>query len=687
MGDIGLVIPAAEMERLRARYERERERKLRYEQKTGPRNRNPNRPKHSEYEFVMWDGEAPKDTSYSLFGSSLGHEICHPFLETEECFDLLLEAKAENPYTIFFWFGGRYDWDEIIRKSMPTRILARLKRAGSVYWKGYRLTETPGKIYTIGKDGVNVTLYEVHGWFHSDYVTALRNYQIGSKKLVDEIEEGKENRAEFLWSEIGEIREYMRKELQLGPLLMERIRDICFTAGFNPRAWYGPSALARELLTRNKIFNSMAETPEAVNRAACFGFAGGRFEPFRGGIVERNYTYDKNSAYMDAALDLPNLAKGTWRHTNGVYESGKFGIYRIRYHHRVQSRDDLITPQPLFRRLKSGMVCWPFRVEGWYWGPEAETVADNSDATFLEAWIFDENNPSDRPFQFVRDMYRQRLVLQGLADDNPSKVAEIAFKWALASIYGQAARRVGWDKRRRKPPITHQIEWAGYITSHCRAAMYKAALKCGSSLITIDTDSVTSLTPIDVPEGKQLGEWKSAIADDGVFFQNGIYFTKKDGKWSKGKIRGVERRAKTPSLTVEMLIEAITEGHDIQLRPTRKYITVRQALAGRFTEMGDWKEHEGNILTFGGSGKRYHNPMMCGKYCDGTLHAFLPRVMADDIFNIQSIPHKLPWKEAEDTALKDEYVDTFWVNDDDVDHEEWLAVPIKRYNDGISNQG
>lgn len=683
---ISIELPFAEVERERLRWEKSRARRLRYEQAHGRTRHDAKdtrvrhdvnderaRTRYEDYGFIGWDGEATTDTGYSLFMSSEGHEIMHPRLETEECLDLLIEAKREHPASIFVWFGGRYDWDEILRQSVPMRTLARLKLSGSAHWHGFRLSECEGKFYEIRKDGITVVLYEIHGWFHSRYTIALERYGIATSAQLELLTSEKNRRNEFLWSEIKEIREYCKLELALMPPLMDRIRVICHDAGFRPRAWYGPSALAKELLTKNKIKNHMAVCPEEVNDAACHAFAGGRFELFRGGILPSPKIYDRNSAYMYAALDLPSLAHGNWRHTRGTFEPGKFALYHIRYH----AKDiNPLTPRPLFRRLRNGNVCWPRRVEGWYWSPEAELVADDPDARFLEAWVFDEET-SERPFNFVKELYRKRLVLQSLPDDNPSREAEQAFKWALAAIFGQLCRIVGWDKKNRKPPSCHQIEWAGYILSHCRAAMHREAVRCGENLASIDTDSVTCMNgfTLSLDLGKHLGQWKEESATSAVIYQNGVYFTRtQDAGWSKGKVRGMERR-KTPDLTPDMLIDAIRSGQSIKLTPKRKYTTVRMALNGSTDKAGVWAELPGNVLRFGGGGKRYHNEKFCGRYCDveRDIHCFLPSLQnPDNPFDIKSYPRLLPWKQKAPAEDKP-FLEMLWADTETFDDELWLA--------------
>jgi hypothetical protein len=683
-----IAVDAGLAEKARLQAERARARRERYESKTGRRNHHGKPEDHNkarltfaEYPFIMWDGEAPQDTGYSLFGSSEGHEVCRPHLTTEDCFDLLIEAKQEHPKSIFIIFGGRYDWDEICRQSMPLDRQARLENFGHVTWHGYTIRKMSGKIFSIRKDGITVRIFEIFGWFHKRYVEALKDYGIGTSEEIRLLESEKNRRAEFLWSEITEIRKYMRLELKLGPLLMEKIREIVLAAGFRPRAWYGPSALAAELLSRHKIKRYMATCPPSVNEAAQHAYCAGRFEMFRGGIMGPTYTWDMNSAYMGAALELPDLAHGTWRKGRG-YEPGKFALYRIKY--RASSKDDFHQPYPLFRRLGNGNVTWHRRVVNWYWAPEAELVKDDPDAVFLESLVFDEDDSSVRPFEFVRDIYAKRMVLEGLPKSNPSRKAGKAFKWALASIYGHLARRIGWDRFRKRAPKYHQLEWAGFITSWCKAAMYKLAKRCGKHLISIDTDSVTASCPLDVDLGTSLGQWKLTEADYGVFFQSGVYFLFKDGEWVEGKMRGMEQRKGKPLVSPEMLMGAIKENKSITLRPKRRYVSVRMALNGQFEHQGEWTDHPADKLMFGGGGKRSHAKCRPGA-CSGDVHQFfLPPSFSldktsDDMLDVLrddpvSYPHPLPWKGQTDYLDKDLTEDILWFDPERIDDDdEWLV--------------
>ena len=220
--------------------------------------------------------------------------------------------------------------------------------------------------------------------------------------------------------------------------------------------------------------------------------------------------------------------------------------------------------------------------------------------------------------------------------------------------------------------------------------MHRLAILAGDDLISIDTDSVTAMREIkSLPMGRQLGEWKMSTSDEGVFFQSGIYFTRDSGeKWEKGKQRGVQKRAKTPEITAEMLIEAIELDKIVQLTPRRKYITVKMALNGQYASMGEWKDHEGNKLVFGGSGKRYHNRKMCKRYCDSVagIHAFIPApVGLDNPTSVLSMPHRLPWKDGPKVVDNqvEGFQDTLWFREESIDDEGWIATLIERYPEKV----
>lgn len=616
------------------RVERDRARRRRYEDSHPKRNRNSSRVRNADRPFIAWDGEGPRDAGYALFGSSEGDEICHPYLGTEECLSLILDREREMPNAIHIWFGSNYDVSMILRE-LSWKHMSALKHYTQTCWRGWDIEHIPHKWLEISKDGVTAKLYDIQSFLGGSYVSQLLTMGIGSDHEIKLLTSEKARRADFLFSEIGEIGDYMRLELRLMPLLAEKFRSAFLDAGFDLRSWHGPGSLANMAMRRHRVFDAMAETPPDVRIAARFAFAGGRFEMFRGGWIRKLiYNYDIHSAYPAFARELPNLTRGKWRRGKS-YEPGKFAVYRIRY----RAKPDSLRPFPLFRRLNTGEVVWSHICEGWYWSPEAELVCDDSDAEFLESFVFDEEDIRDRPFAWLEEYYYRRQKLKHLGSP-----LELTFKLIINSVYGQLAQRTGWDKRKRTAPRSHQLEWAGYITSACRAAVYRAARSAGDGLVSIDTDGIyTTNEATDIHIGDKLGDWDAAAYDEGIFFQSGIYSLRKDGEWKRGRTRGIPKG----KYTAEDLIQACEANLPLKLHKNN-FIGYGMALNGQREKLNTWEQMNIEIV-MGGTGKRYHNTKMwCGKngHCADGIHEFIPRpVRFHPSDSIDSEPHYLPWLE------------------------------------------
>ena len=578
----------------------------------------------------MWDGEGPRDAGYALFGNSQGMEICHPFLEAKECLELILESEVQHPGMCHIGFGFNYDVSMMLG-SLPFRHLSALHDYGNTIWNGYELEHIPHKWFQVRYGNLLVKIFDIRSFFAGNYVGALKDFGVGTPEEIAILTAEKARRSEFLWAEIEEIREYFRLELKLGPPLAEKLRETFSAAGYNLQSWHGPGALARMALRRHKVYNAMAESPPEVAEAARYAFAGGRFEMMQAGHAQHEiYNADLHSAYPAFATMLPNLAKGTWR-KGKVYEPGKFAVYHIRY----DSPPDAFKVFPLFRRMADSTVVWPCSVENWYWAPEAELVKDDPDAKFIESWVFDEET-SERPFAWLAEYYRRRQLLKGQGN-----AAEYTFKLIINSVYGQLAQRTGWDRKNLRPPRSHQLEWAGFITSSCRAEIYRAGILDQRALVSVDTDGIYSLESIPLDNvGDGLGQWETKVYDDGIFWQSGIYMLKQGDTWVKSKTRGIP----AGSYTAEDLLAALAAGEPLRLAK-KVFITygLAQSQPGRLNQ---WvtEPHE---FEFGGAGKRFHFPWACKKMCK-TMHRLgIPHAMfCMDETDLWSKPHFLPWLDA-----------------------------------------
>jgi hypothetical protein len=624
-----IMIPTATVLREQEAKQRADLRRARYEHKRPPRTNH-----HKIKPFCMWDGEGPRDAGYALFGNSLGLEICHPFLDAHECLNLITKTGEQYPDYAHISFGFNYDVSMILGK-LPFRHLTALHDFNKTIWEGWELEHIPHKWFRVKRGGVVVKIFDIRSFFAGAYVPALRAFNVGTEQELAILEAEKARRSEFLWSEIEEIREYFRLELKLGPLLGEKLRETFSAAGYNLQSWHGPGALARMALRRHKVYHAMAESPPPVKDAARYAFAGGRFEMVQAGHAQEPiFNADIHSAYPAFATGLPNLARGQWRHGR-EYEPGKFAVYHIRY----ESKPDPFRLFPLFRRLADSTVVWPYRVEGWYWAPEAELVAGDREAVFIESWVFDEDDSTDRPFAWLGEYYRRRQLLKEVGN-----AAEYTYKLVINSVYGQLAQRTGWDRVRLRPPRSHQLEWAGYITSACRASVYRAGRECNSLLVSVDTDGIyTTSRPPEVPVGEALGEWELSRYDDGIFWQSGIYMLKRGDEWVKAKTRGIPKG----SYTAEDLLEAIRQ--DQPLRLTKKVFVTYGLAQSRPDELNTWVD-EPHEFAFGGKGKRLHWPRACARVC-GKLHRLgIPQVLFGPDQDCKSYPHFLPWL-ANDPAM------------------------------------
>jgi hypothetical protein len=708
-----LFLPARLVVDQQNRYDREKERtarnRVRYERKH-PERRKHHGPIHRaiDKEFICWDGEGPKDTDYSLFGNSKGMEICHPGpLETGECLNLIIATEQAFPDCIHIVFGGNYDITQILKRGLARRKFMQLIKSGYCSWEGFRIRHVPGKWFDVKHGQVTARIFDIRSFFEGGLVSVLTEWKIGpfgslgdgkedvtsfqketvrdgqplGRLVIPSVSElarmseaeivrtFKDLRSDFTWADIESIRVYMRLELKYTIELMNRVRDTLYQAGYLPASWHGPGAIATLALRRHGVYKAMAECPKEVREAARYGFSGGRFEDVLGGWARSPvWIYDLSSAYPYFATLLPNLARGTWRYTTGKFEPGKFAIYHIRYDDTRMfteaSQEELFRIHPLFKRMPDGGVHFPPRVEGWYWNPEAELVADSDYAEFKEAWVFDEEDETDRPFAWLNTYYERKESAKR-RNDRTGWV----WKKIINAVFGQLARKSGWNRKSRSAPRSHQLEWAGWITSATRARVYNLAQRAGRYLVSIDTDGITTLAPIrDLDTRGGLGGWTMKRYEDIIAWQSGIYFLMKDGKWTKGeaKTRGIPKGTYTAEDLIAKL-EEIPENHeDRYLELTKRlFITYRTAQIRGWEKLGTWEDLPCKFI-FGGHDKRAHQKTsICREHCSqfGNMHRFVRApglaIAASGKLGMWSIPHKLPWldePENDELVQEDEYL-------------------------------
>lgn len=606
--------------------------------------------------------------SYVLFGASTGDHITSESLTVFELCDFIIKVGKENPNTYHIGFGFTYDMNMIV-KSLSSNSLAWLHKYGYVNINNretglrYCLMMRKGKWFSVtrylrGYDREHnpsakntVRIYDIFSFFASSFISAVER-MLGKdvvKGLDNIVKVGKAKRGEFALEDMEFVKQYWAEEIRLLALLAEELRRRFYAGGFTITEWHGPGALASFAFKKHGIKKHMSVSPDVIREASRYAFAAGRFELYGvGRWNEPVYGIDRNSAYPFAISQLPSLSEGQWIYVESPDHISHFGVYHVRV---ARSAGFDIEPGPLFHRDARHNISYPWLVEGWYWSPEVSGLLGRDDIEVLEGWEYVGANT--RPFEFFKEWYAERRYRKSKGD--PS---ELGFKLGMNSGFGKMAQRVGWDEYTKRIPPWHQLEWAGWITSHCRAAMYRLMLKIPQDkLIGVETDGVyTTATPesIGVQHGTELGEWDVTEWDEVMYVQSGLAWLRKGDKWLP-KRRGLDKDSFTRTECESYLKSLGSDKWAPYVGRTTRFITLGSALASNAplkVRHCLWETKTREIWP-GEHGKRIH---VGGTYCqacqDGATAYERPHqlvIRSRSRAEEMSTPHSIPW-EGHDTG-------------------------------------
>jgi hypothetical protein len=583
--------------------------------------------------FRVWDGEGATLSDgrhiYTMFAAKLDGETSTDIIDptglaTGAILNFILETATDDALNVIY--GGSYDFNMFLADLSEDDLRAVYENRSHV-WHGFRIMWRRGKSFYLcyvdafgKKVGRGVTIYDVIPFFQCSFVKACDDYLGDGFVGRDTIIENKAKRSNFVAESLSDVRAYNDLELENLIHLCNELRLRLNKVGLRPRRWDGPGAVAAALLLREGVKEHMAVSPPEVASAARFAYAGGRFEVIKYGIVPGKpaYEYDVNSAYPAALLNVPSLTQGHWRHETGE-DAAKVYPFAI-YHLRSEAALDHI-PAPLFRRDVNGTICYPMTVTGWYWTPEYEAAKAYSETldwyenpeplgnlTVLECWRFVPDVDNVKPFAFIEPLYNKRRALKKAGDG-----AHVGIKLALNSLYGKLAQQVGAEQKAdgswRIPPF-HQIEWAGYTTSYCRAKVLMAALRNINSVIAFETDAVFMTEPIDVPVSSNLGEFEQVKFTGLAYISSGLYFGSSDDKPDSdptrniAKTRGVDRGHLTIMDVIAKIRAPLADERECAVTLTR-FNGAGVALAQGFDKWRRWEDVTKHIY-LGPSGKRVH---------------------------------------------------------------------------------
>ena len=459
-------------------------------------------------------------------------------------------------------------------------------------------------------------------FFQTSFINALDSRGID---VPDIIRSGKASRSDFSYTDIDEIRAYCQTELELLVVLCNRLRDEFDEAGLWVTQWHGPGAVANVVYKQFGIAKHMQEPTPEIERASQHGYFGGHFEQFKAGHYEGEvYLYDINSAYPYHIAGLPSLAGAEWEYTT-TYDPTAIGIWYADY---TDATNNHVTSHPLPWRSKAGQVGFPTNNEHvWVWSPEAKY------ATHIHHGYILHPATDEKPFAFVHDLYKKRRDWQRLG-----KGGERALKLALNSLYGKQAQRIGGNPAKNGGrPAWHQLNWAGLVTSGTRAQIIDAIAQAPDSVIAVETDSIMTTTPLDLPTGTALGEWGVKTFDWVTYIQSGIYFTSDGAGDSKSKTRGIDTRELHHKEVMQYLAG---DQSDPLLVTDRKFIGLGNP---RTYLYGQWQDGVKEVRVAGQ--KRLHSHAHCTACHAGvTMAEGLHDLIANPQFGgTPSAPHPLPW--------------------------------------------
>lgn len=640
----------------------------------------------TERKMIAWDGEGmklsgnDKPQHYVMFGCSadidgvlIGHE-----LELMDMLEYIIKIGEKYPNAVHIGYGFRYDAN-MIMKRLPDKYLREMKVRGECTFElgpvRWRMAWIPGKRFTVTKyyekkswkdrkhgssDGyTSVSIDDVVSFFAAPFLNAVES--ILKDELTDYdrsvIAHGKLARKDNLWADLPDVEEYWRAEIRLMARMGEVFRKVMFDAGIMLKDWFGPGAIATYLISSRGLRDHIQNTPDilAVHEASKVAYAGGRFELFRVGRIQGPiFGYDINSAYPAALSKAPSLGMehGEWVHVENPSTISEFGVYRISYNHLGKARPVEFAAMPLFHRDLRGSISFPQIVHGWYWSPEADIAAEigrrhPGSVVVHEGWEW--RHDGTRPFGFLQEMFDKRIQL------GKKNIVSMPYKLGPNSMYGKLAQRVGWDKKTNSPPKSHCLPLAGWITSSCRASLYKVMIQMPRhKLIAVETDGIyTTASPDELfmDTGNDLGQWGIDNYDEMLYLQSGVYHRRIGDEWLPPKARGLDI-ASVSQPVVERYFRELVPGDfpplTVQMR--ERFVGLNAAyVKGRGQHvkehLGKW-EAGSREMEPGGKGKRIHLTKTClecemgvSAYDNAHSLAIHTRSMGD-----MSTPHNLPWE-------------------------------------------
>lgn len=649
--------------------------------------------------FLAWDGEGLQlgDTQvYGLLANSNGDYLIDvEGLSTQKCLDFLTSDKYTKN-TINVCFGASYDVNMMLR-DIPELLLRQLHKGNRfVCWDRYELEYRPRKSFTVRKFKVEerngkiyrcfdhkkkkyifervVTLWDCFGFFQGKFVKVLREWTQGTeyeqtyKEAISDIENGKQKRGQFSQDEVESfVLPYCLTECRALEDIMHILHRYLQEANLVLSRWDGAGAIAAALLKREGIKKhirigaklEVEAYPQSVIEASEFAYFGGWIEAYYIGNIDKSiFHYDLISAYPSANVELPSLTMGHWetikignmlpiREIQKLMDS--FPSYWVG--HVEWSNGPLYGPGPFSWRNRLGTVTRPVQGRGWQWSPEILAVMKlfprlNLKIGDIHFFVPDEN--CVKPFLFIKEIFELRKKLK-----SEGKGVQIVYKLAINSVYGKLAQSLGYDLERDLKPPYHCLIYAGLITSITRAKILEAVMQSPLSIVSIATDGIYSMKPLDLDVGTNLGQWEFTEHESMTLVQPGFYWYS-----TNGKIQHYYRGFNEGCICRKCVIRAYENSmQSIDLETTR-FITLGAAIGlNNFKLWRTWRTQDRTLdLLMEQSSKRTWKGEVFPGYPDIKMtrnRVYDPKTFIDNPELLESKKYEFEWDETRESGKWD----------------------------------
>jgi hypothetical protein len=464
--------------------------------------------------FMGIDGEGytvDGEHRYVLLMNSDRDYISNPDgLSTIECFEYLLRQPRTHIYVAF---GLNYDVNMILR-DLGKQALKHLWVEGRLRWGPYTIEWIPGKWFSLCSDKYPkiIKINETFGFFQMSFVKALEKWNIQVQDS-DELEEMKSARSIFDPAMRDRIIDYCHMECGLLVDLLQALRKALEDVDIHLSSWNGAGSIAARVLRREGVKDHHVphtDLSQEVQSACLSSYFGGRTELFRQGHHTTVSQFDICSAYPFAALSLPSLQGGKWKHHKKYQPEAEHAIWEVEWNLPDNTR---IAPFPYRRK---GTICYPLNGRGWYHACEVqEAFRHHSQITVKHGYVFSQAPTAERPFAFITSIYAYRRALKA-----EGHAGEKCLKLGINSLYGKLAQGVGY--RDSLPPFQNYF-WAGEITARTRARLLQLLHHAPNQVIMVATDGIFYNGIVEHPVGSDLGDLEGNTLKEMFTAQPGVY--------------------------------------------------------------------------------------------------------------------------------------------------------------------